>query len=148
MGLWVHRVDKKVLRSVAEFDLPEPIENYIEEPDLSAVTGEPQKYWIITGDVITLADAPTQTAIDAAILVVQRDVAVDAIDKVESFMRSFALVVLDEFNATALKINAILDAIDNANNLGSLKTAVGDITDRPTRTPVQLKTAVRNRMDT
>ena len=29
---------------------------WIYDPDMSAVTGEPSKYWIITGDVITLMD--------------------------------------------------------------------------------------------
>lgn len=148
MSRWIHRTTKRVLISVPLAELPEPEANYIKDPDLSAVEGQPQRYWIITGDVITLADAPTQAVIDAALLVARRDEMANDIDKAESFLRSFALIVLDEFNATALKINEILDAIDNADNLGSLKTAVGAITDKNTRTPAQLKTAVRNRMDT
>ena len=147
MPKWIHRVDKRVLNSVASADLPEPQANYIEEPDLSAVLGQPVRYWEITGDVVSLADAPTRAAIDAALLVTQRDALANDIDRAESFLRGFALVLLDELNAHSAKTNAILDAIDNASNLSGLKSAVGAISDLPIRTPAQLKTAVRSRLD-
>ena len=147
MPAWLHRTNKTLLRSVASADLPEAIANYIEEPDLSGVAGQPVKYWVVTGDVISLADASTRQAIDAALVSDARDALADEIDTVETFARAFALVMLDEFNATASKINEILDAIDAANNLSQVKANIAAIADRPTRTAAQLKTAVRNKSD-
>lgn len=40
--------------------------NWIYDPDMSAVEGQPSKYWIITLDVVTLMTAPQMAAVDAA----------------------------------------------------------------------------------
>ena len=148
MPAWLHRTNKTVLRSVASADLPEAQANYIEEPDLSAVAGQPVKYWVITLDVVSLADVATRTAIDAALLSAARDALADEMDTIETYTRAFALVVLDEFNARTVKINAILAAIAGANNFNSLKSAAAQIVDLNTYTAAQLKTAVRNKADT
>ncbi len=148
MPAWLHRTNKTVLRSVASADLPEAIANYIEEPDLSAVVGQPPKYWIVADDTVSLADQATRDAIDAALLSAARDALADEIDTVETYARAFALVVLDEFNARTLKINSILAAIAGANNFNSLKSAAALIADLNTYTPAQLKSAVRNKADT
>ena len=66
MPNWIHRTTKQVLKSVAAADLIEPAGAYIEEPDLAAVAGQPTKYWVISGDVVSLVDGTTQAAIDAA----------------------------------------------------------------------------------
>ena len=71
MPNFLHRTTKAYSPSVSYADLPEPIANYVEEPDLSAVTGQPNKYWIITGDVVTLMDAAARAAVDAAELTQQ-----------------------------------------------------------------------------
>jgi len=147
MPAWLHRTDKELLTSVAAADLLEPIANYIEEPDLSVVTGQPVKYWLISGDIVSLADAATRAAIDAAELSAFRDTLADEIDTLDTYMRGFALVVLDEFNAHADKFNEILDAIDAAANLAQVKSAIAAITNYPQRTIPQLKTAVRNKLD-
>lgn len=123
MPAWLHRTTKRQLRSVASADLPEAIANYIEEPDLSAVVGQPVKYWLITGDVVSLVDVATQLAIDAALLVATRDALANDIDRNESFMKAFALVVLDEFN--------------------NLRSQHG----LSPRTIAQLKNAVRSKLD-
>lgn len=148
MPLWLHRTDKILLPSVASADLPEPQANYIEEPDLSAVSGFTSKYWLITGDIVSLLDAAARAAVDAAELSAQRDDLADEIDTAETYTRAFALVVLDEFNAVALKMNEILDAIDAASNFSQVKSNIAVITDRPQRTAAQLKTAVRTKADT
>ena len=148
MPAWLHRTSKQVLRSVASADLLEAIANYIEEPDLSAVAGQPVKYWVITGDTVSLVNQATRDAIDAAELVALRDSLADEIDAVETYTRAFALVILDEFNATASKINEILGAIDASNNVAQIKSNIAAITNRPTRTAAQLKDDVRNRADT
>ena len=123
MPAWLHRTNKTVLRSVASADLPEAIANYIEEPDLSAVAGQPVKYWLITGDAVSLVDAATRSSIDAALFSTARDALADEIDQNKTFMKAFALVVLDEFNL--------------------LRAEHG----LPPRTIAQLKTAVRNKLD-
>ncbi len=120
----------------------------IYQPDLSAVSGFPRRYWVVTGDVVTLADQAARDAIDAALLSAARDVLVDEIDAPETYGRAFSLVVLDEFNARTIKINAILAAIAGASNLNALKSAVAQIANLPTYSPAQLKAAVRLRADT
>lgn len=62
-------------------------------------------------------------------------------------LRAVILLMLDEFNMHTAKTNAILTAIDNAASLAALKTAVAAITDLPTRTAQQLKTAIQAKID-
>ena len=95
---FLHRTDKTLLTSVSYASLPEPLANYIEEPDLSAVEGWPSKYWIITGDTVSLADQSTRDAIDLAESEASKDATADRVDTVESYERAFAEVVLDEIN--------------------------------------------------
>lgn len=146
MPNWLHRTTKKYLKSVASADLPEAQGNFIEDPDLSAVTGWEKKYWEINGDVVTLADPATRNSIDANRLAAARDVIADQIDVQESYQRAMAEAFLDEFNNHADKINEILDAIDNATSLADLKSRIGAITDYPQRTRAQLKTVLRNKL--
>ena len=147
MPFWAHRTTFQLLRSVAEADLSESVANYVEEPDLVPVAGQPSKYWVLTGDVFSLADQATRDAIDATLLSTARDALSDEIDTPETYGRNFALIVLDEFNSHATTITAILDAIDAASNFNGLKTAVAAIADQATRTPAQLKNALRLKAD-
>jgi hypothetical protein len=118
MPAWLHRTDKRLLNSIAEADLPEPVVNYIEEPDMSAVAGEPSKYWIITGDVITLMDQTARDALDAAEDTAQLDAISDELDQARTIMRAFAEVMLDQVNALRA------DHGRAALTLAQLKTAV------------------------
>jgi len=122
MPTWVHRTTKQVLQSVPFNALPEPQANYIEEPDLSAVSGQPSKYWVITGDVVSLADQATRDAIDAAELEANRDAVAAQLDQTEDVLRAFMLLMLDEINI--LRNNDGLSV----------------------RTAAQLKTAIRNKL--
>ena len=122
MANWIHRTTKQVLVSVSPASLPELRINYIEQPDLSAVAGQPVKYWVITGNVVSIADASTRTSIDAAEDSAGLDSIADELDQVQTIMRAFAEVVLDEFN--------------NLRGQHSL----------PSRTLAQLKTAVRGKL--
>lgn len=146
MPNWVHRTTKEFLRSVPLAKLPEPEANYIEEPDLSAVTGFDKKHWTITGDVVSLMSQAERDAVDEAEETARLDAIADEIDAIQTYSRAFAEVVLDEFNSHALKINAILDAIDSSNNLSEVKTAIEAISDYPQRTLAQLKTALRGKL--
>jgi hypothetical protein len=58
------------------------------------------------------------------------------------FTRALCLTAMDEFNAHALKINAILDAVDAATSLADLKSRVALISDYPQRTKTQLYNAI------
>lgn len=147
MPFWVHRTTFDALRSVAEADLPEPPANYVEEPDLTAVAGEPKIYWLLTGDIFSVVDQATKDAIDAAILSTQRDTTADFIDEPESYTRALAITSLGDFNGVAGKFNAILDAIDNAANFSQMKVAVAAINDAPIRTPAQYKALLRSNLE-
>ena len=146
MGRWVHRTTKQLLESVSPASLSEPQANYISEPDLSAVVGQPNRYWTITGDVISLMDQAARDAIDAADDATQLDAIADELTQIRTITRTFAEVVLDELNAHALKTNEILDAIDGASNLAQVKSAVASIANYPQRTLAQLRNAVRGKI--
>lgn len=145
MASVLNRTTKQFISSANTPDYP--VEDWIIEPDLSAVIGFDSKYWIITGDIVTLMDQAARDAVDAAELAASRDAIADQMDSIETYEKAFAEVLIDELNNTYATINGILDAIDNANNLASVKDAVVLLADRPTRTLSQLKTALRNKLD-
>ena len=89
MGNFLHRVTKQHLISTSPNDLLEPIENYIDTPDLSAVAGFPNIYWVITGDVISLMAPAQRDAVDAAKLEAHRDGVMNRLDKLEDIFEPF-----------------------------------------------------------
>lgn len=120
MASVVHRTTKEFRPSVNTPDFP--VGTWVINPDLTAVTGFASKYWIITGDVITLMDQAARDTVDAAEVSARRDQTADQLDVVEGVLRAFALVVLDEIN--------VLRGIESL----------------PDRTIAQLKTAVRGKL--
>lgn len=66
MSAWLHRTTLRYLPSTSESKLPEPVNDYVRDPDLSAVIGQPKKYWIINGDTVRMGDANEQSAVDTA----------------------------------------------------------------------------------
>lgn len=113
MPKWLHRTDIKILNSVPSADLPEPVANYIEEPDLSAVTGQPNKYWIITGDIVTLMDQAAMDVVDAAIeaaaLQALRDEAISRID-LDITTRETVEALLFEINKLNTRMQEVQDS--------------------------------------
>lgn len=144
MAVVLHRTTRQLLRSVNTPDYPEA--DWIINPDLRAVAGFASKYWIITGDDVSLMSQAQRDAVDADEIEAARDALAAQFDGLEDLMRAFGLAVLDEINLHATRVTAILDAIDNANNLGDVKSSVAAIPDVPTRTIDQLKTAVRGKL--
>lgn len=144
MATVLNRTTKQLIPSANTPDYPAA--QWIIEPNLSAVVGQPAKYWTITGDVVTLMNAGERAAVDAAELNVSRDATAATMDAMENWMRAFALACLDEFNLHATRQRALLTAIDNNATLATIKTAVLAINDIPDRTIAQLKTAVRNKL--
>jgi len=93
---YLHRSTLRHLRSVAEADLPEPLINYIEYPDLSAVAGVPVKYWAVTDDVISEMSQIEKDVVDVAEVQAQEDGELLELDA--GILRRFVLVLLDEIN--------------------------------------------------
>jgi len=124
MPNYLHRTTMQHLVSVSTISLAEPEANYILMPDLSAVTGQPSKYWTITGDVITLKSQAERDAVDTSLLSDERNGVANQLDVVEDVIRAFALVVLDEINVLRAQHN------------------LAD------RTIAQLKTAARSKLGT
>lgn len=144
MATVLNRSTKQLISSANTPDYPAA--DWIVEPDLSAVVGWPSKYWIITGDTVSLMDAGARASLDAAELDAERDAIAAAIDQVESYARAFVLMLLDEMNAHATAVSAILDAADAATSLADFKNRMGQISALPQRTVDQLKSALRAKL--
>ena len=100
-----------------------PVADWIINPDLTAVAGQPTIYWVITGDVVSLASVGEQATIDAALaaakLTTEKDAAKSQID-VERVVRALVDMLPGEFNIlrtlhslpdrTAAQVNAALKA--------------------------------------
>jgi hypothetical protein len=125
-----------------------PVQDWIIEPDMSAVVGFPSLYWVITGDNVTLMNEGERAAVDAALLTDQRDDTANRMDNIEDVIRALALTILDELNLHATRQVQLLNAIDNNTTLANIRTAVAGISDIPQRTGAQLKTTVRNKLGT
>lgn len=142
----IHRTTLQFIPSANEPDYPEPTWKW--DPDMSAVAGVNQRYW--KWDAVAERPVPmTQAerdAVDLARLTTQRDAAVSQLAQAENVMRALMLMVLDELNAHAAKVNAIMTAVDGAGTYAAMRTAIGLIADLPTRTEMQLRTAIRNKL--
>lgn len=145
MPAYLNRKTLAYRQSVSEPEIKDP-ENWVKDPDLSAVAGVPSRYWKLSGDVVSAMTQAERDAVGAALLVSARDAAISQLQQPEDILRAFMLIVLDEFTLHAQRVNALLTAIDNAGSLAALKTAAGQIVDIPVRTEEQLRTAIRNRM--
>lgn len=150
MPAWLHRTTKTQLRSIASADLPEPIENYIEEPDYSEVAGEPTKYWVTQSfpdDAITLMSAQEQSNLLAAELVARRDALADEMDRIDSYNKFFVEILLDELTLRGDIINLMQKAAADATSLADYKARMALVSNIPTRDLPKFKTAFRNKMD-
>lgn len=136
-------------------DLPSP---WVRNPDMSAVatgTGHgtvftvPPEYWKLAGsgdrpEEMTVAE---KAAVDSAKVEADRDAIATQIDNLEDIVRAALLVIMDELNDQhTTTTNAILAAAENATSLGDFQTRMNAISDIPTRTAAQFRTAVRNRL--
>jgi hypothetical protein len=85
--------------SVNEPDFPEV--DWIWDPDLSAVAGQPSIYWDITGDVVSLVDGATQASRDAEIAAAAVQSRIDS-EKArydnEDILRAVVVLLIDELN--------------------------------------------------
>lgn len=75
-----------------------PVADWIINPDMSATVGEPQRYWVITGDVVSVMNQSAKDAVDAQIETDRLDSIADQLDQTQTFFKAFAQVMLDEIN--------------------------------------------------
>jgi hypothetical protein len=68
-------------------------------------------------------------------------------DPVSKKEKAFAYLAQDTDNAISAKLNAVLTAIDGAASFGAMKTAIAAITDLPITTRLQMKNAIRAKID-
>lgn len=142
----LNRLSVLFLRSVHEPDYP--VQDWIINPDITAVASLPTRYWKISGDTVSAMSQAEMDAVDAAALTTSRDATATELDEPEALFRAFYMVLLDELNARADKINGVLDAIDASTSFADLKTRIGAIPNYPLRTAGQLRTALRNKLGT
>jgi hypothetical protein len=106
MPNYLHRTTKQYLQSISPASLPEPAANYIFMPDLSAVEGVPNRYWVITGDVVSEMDQAAKDAVDAQLLNDTRDANIQAeIDELESVLRQLSKLIVNELNILRQQFN-------------------------------------------
>lgn len=146
MATVLNRATKQLIPSANTADYP--IASWIINPDLSAVAGFASKYWTITGDAVTLMTQAQRDAIDAAALAGSRDATTALRDDVEDAERAALNVILDEFNRHQVVLAAIFSATAAATSLADLKTRFAAISNVPTRTFSDFRTAFRNKLGT
>ncbi len=118
MPNYLHRTTKAYEVSIPTISLPEPVANYIQDPDMSAVVGFSNIYWTITGDVVTLMSVSERSAVDTALLEGRRDSTANQVDETEEVLRASLLVILDEFNTLRAQ-HGLADR-----TIGQMKTAI------------------------
>ena len=151
MGIFLHRTNKQLLESTSPNDLPEPIGNYIENPDMSPVNGFPSIYWTITGDVVSLQNQTERDATDAAILIAQTitqktdaENLYDLLEAEARTLRAIVVLTVDELNNLRTQWRDFQTAVAVSTNLAQLKTEVAALPSLADRTYAQARTAIRN----
>ena len=137
----LNRTTNQFLTSVNTPDFPTA--DWIINPDLSAVTGFASKYWIITGDVVTLLDQAARDAVDAAELA-QKILDDKTFEKLrydlELAIKALALITKDE-------INILRDAMTTLSTEANAVAGSITVHNLPDRTNTQLKNAFENQVD-
>jgi len=141
----VNRTTKQFIRSVNTPDYP--VIDWIINPDMGAVVGFNNKYWIVTGDIVSLMDQAARDVVDAAELSDRRDETANRLDSSQDVMVEFFKLIIIELNRKTDKTNSILLAAENATSLADFQTRMNLITDEPNRTMAQLKIALRSALD-
>lgn len=148
MGNFLHRTTLSYLYSVSPNELTEPLVNYVVEPDMSPVAGEPVKYWKLTGDILSVMNQTEKDAVDAQLLSDSRDATVDPLDDVEDLLRHIVDKTIREVNLLRQWIMDYKAEVAAATSHGNLKTRVAAMNDLDDRTFSQFKTQVRNDLGT
>lgn len=114
MASVLNRTTRQFLSSANTPDYP--VEDWIINPDMGSVVGVPQKYWVITGDVVSEMDQAAKDVVTAAEVQAQEDGEIAEADS--GFLRRFALILIDELNILRAEHGL------SARNITQLKTAM------------------------
>lgn len=144
MASVLNRTTKEYRDSVNTPDFPAL--DWIINPDLSAVRGFDSRYWIITGDAVSLMSPAERADVDAALETSRLDALAAEIEQQQTTLRAFAEVLLDELNRHSQKMNALLDGIDAASNLAGVKAAAAAISNHPARTLTDVRDGIRSKL--
>ena len=131
MSSVVNRSTKVYLRSVHTPDYP--IQDWVIDPDLSAVIGVDNKYLVVTGDIISEMGAAAKSVVDAAEISTRRDAEADKLNQTQDVMVEFFKLVIEELNTLRQQFNTTTGEVTQLNT-----------TTYTPRTMAQLKTALRN----
>ena len=145
LNQWVNRTTRKFIQQTSSGEMerlfpgevlhdsqgePTSNANWIHAPNLSAVVGQPTKYWIITGDNIRLMSKVERDAVDAAIRGAERDSAISGeIDRLEGVLRQVVKLTVRElnilrqqFNTTTAESNQLTDTAFADRTLAQVRT--------------------------
>lgn len=123
----LNRVTKQYIKSANTPDF-DPAD-WIINPNLAAVVGQPIKYWKIAGNVVSLADAGEQATIDAVIdaarVTAEKDGAKNSVD-IERVVRALIELLPSEFN-----ILRTLHSLPDRNTAGLVTAIKANIDAQP-----------------
>lgn len=98
MGNYLDRTTKQYRTSTSPASLSKPLASYIEGPDLSAVIGQPSKYWKITDDVVSLMSVAEQNVVNVVETNTQRAAAGNSVDSLGDPLVAMNRVLFDYIN--------------------------------------------------
>jgi len=96
MPNYLHRTTLQYLTSTSPNSLADALSSYVENPDMTPVSGVPNKYWLLTGDIVSEMEQADKDVVDAAEAQVQEDSELFELDR--GILKRFVLVLLDEIN--------------------------------------------------
>lgn len=145
MGEFLHRISKFHYKSTPPDALPEPVDNYISQPDLSGVAGVPSMYWNINGDVITEMTGPEKTVVDAALtasqIISNKEIVGSEPDGVEATSHEVRAILHNANKRDNFLVNRIIELQDqmsaiaaSTGNVQSVRDAVASIQNSSTQT--------------
>ncbi len=72
-------LNRTTLQFLASVNTPDfPVGSWVIDPDMSAVANVPQKYWLLTGDVVSEMDQAAKDVVNAAAAAAQKAAAAGA----------------------------------------------------------------------
>jgi hypothetical protein len=123
--------------------------NTLVNPDLSAVSGQPLKYWKVVTGAVQLMTSPEQAVVDEAIITANNTTAKSgasvSIDGLSGYqLRALAQLVMDEINLLRQRDVDRTTDIAASTSLADLKTRWVARSALVQRTLAQAKTAYKN----
>ena len=126
-----------------------PSADWFHDPDVSAVSGVPLKYWRVGTNPVEEMNQTEKDAVDAAAtaaaLLAAKSEASSVIDGRTGYqLRALAKLLVDEINIMRQWDASLKTAFANNSTLGTIRTAVDALPNTPDRTLAQAKTAYKN----